>query len=244
MSVPVADYGTQVRLSATSAGGGPHAVDDNSPEEAGMTAGISLSVLDLVPVSAGEGIEDAFAKSIELALLAERLGFHRFWIGEHHCVDGLGSSRPAILMAAVAARTDRLRIGAGGILLANKSALAAAEEINTLLALFPGRIDIALGRGTGFHDSVRHALAGSGWEPEPEAFATRFADLRSLLAGDMRMPELAGALTVTPPSPPPPAALWMLASSPAGAARAGSLGMPLAFAHHLNGAQTLAAMDR
>ncbi|MES1248152.1 MAG: MsnO8 family LLM class oxidoreductase, partial [Actinomycetota bacterium] len=119
---------------------------------------VPLSVLDLAPVVAGGSVEQAVRNSLDLAQHAERLGFNRFWLAEHHNSTGIASAATSVLIAHVAGHTERIRVGAGGIMLPNHSPLVIAEQFGTLEALFPGRIDLGLGRAPGTDQLTMLAL--------------------------------------------------------------------------------------
>src|SRR6478736_5122499 len=120
-----------------------------------------LSVLDLAPVGQGTTAAQALAASVDLARLAERLGYHRLWVAEHHNMPGIASSSPAVLIAHIAAATDRIRVGAGGVMLPNHAALVVAEQFGMLEALHAGRIDLGLGRAPGTDPLTAAALRRS-----------------------------------------------------------------------------------
>ncbi|MEV0063296.1 LLM class flavin-dependent oxidoreductase [Nocardia sp. NPDC050718] len=118
-----------------------------------------LSILDRSRVRRGQSHADALRDTVEFAQLAERWGYHRFWVAEHHSVPGVAGTAPTVLVAAVAAATARIRVGTGGVMLPNHQPLVVAEQFGVLASLFPGRIDMGLGRSVGFTDGVRRALA-------------------------------------------------------------------------------------
>lgn len=184
-----------------------------------------LSVLDLVPVVEGGTVSDALARAADLAAHAEKLGFVRYWTAEHHGMPGIASAATAVVLAHVGAATHHIRIGAGGIMLPNHAPLAIAEQFGTLSALFPGRIDLGLGRAPGSDQRVAQAmrrnLAGGA-----DAFPQDVMELQAFLAGDERLPFQAtpGAGENVP--------LWILGSSLYGAQLAAALGLPYAFASH------------
>jgi luciferase family oxidoreductase group 1 len=180
---------------------------------------VRLSLLDRSRIRAGEPDSAALTRTVERARRAERLGYHRFWVAEHHAVPGIASGAPTVLMAAVAAATGRIRVGSGGIMLPNHQPLVVAEQVATLAALHPGRIDVGVGRTPGFTEPVRRALRTGGDDgPDDTAFAADLRELRGYLDGT-------GAVTVRPrPSAPPP--LFVLATG-AGLRVAGDLGLPV-----------------
>ncbi len=174
-----------------------------------------LSLLDRSRTRAGYPDADGLTGSVERAVWAEELGYDRFWVAEHHAVPGIASGSPPVLMAAVGAATSRIRIGSGGIMLPHHQPIVVAEQVRMLEALHPGRVDVGLGRSSGFTAPVREALRET-----PDA-ADRFADdvreLRDLLAGR-------GAVTVRPAGGPVP--MYLLATG-RGVPLAAELGLPV-----------------
>ncbi|NMH90104.1 MsnO8 family LLM class oxidoreductase [Pseudonocardia bannensis] len=146
-----------------------------------MLESVRLSLLDRSRTRAGEPDAIALRDTVERAVRAERLGYHRFWVAEHHGVPGIASGSPPVLMAAVAARTERIRVGSGGVMLPNHQPLVVAEQFAMLEALFPGRIDLGVGRSLGFTPPVRRALRRAA--DEPDTFTEDLAELRSYLDG-------------------------------------------------------------
>ncbi|HZP29732.1 MAG TPA: LLM class flavin-dependent oxidoreductase, partial [Acidimicrobiia bacterium] len=194
-----------------------------------------LSVLDLAPVGQGSTPADALRHSVELARLAERRGYARVWVAEHHNMPGIASSSPPVLIAHLAAVTTHLRVGAGGVMLPNHSSLVVAEQFGMLEALHPGRIDLGIGRAPGTDPVTAAALRrtpnGSGADDFPE-------QLRDLLAYfEGTHPQI----TAVPGRGYRPA-LWMLGSSDYSAQVAGILGLPFSFAHHFASQNTIAAL--
>lgn len=189
---------------------------------AGMTR---FSLLDLVPVREGQDDAAALRDAADLATHAEELGFHRYWVAEHHGMPGIASAATAVVLAHIGAATSTIRIGAGGIMLPNHAPLIIAEQFGTLEALFPGRVDLGLGRAPGSDQRVAQAmrrnLAGG-----PDQFPRDVMELQALLAGDDRLPVHAtpGAGSNVP--------LYILGSSLFGAQLAAALGLPYAFASH------------
>ncbi len=185
----------------------------------------SLSVLDLATVAEGSTPAQALADTLEHARLAERLGFARFWVAEHHAMASVASSAPAVLIAHLAARTSTIRVGAGGVMLPNHAPIVLAEQFATLEALNPGRIDLGVGRAPGTDPLTTRALRRSsslGHDTFPD-------DLVELL--DYFSPSRS---THPVPNPGPGYApeVWILGSSTYGAQVAGRLGLPFAFAYH------------
>ncbi|WP_274915564.1 LLM class flavin-dependent oxidoreductase [Streptomyces sp. WZ-12] len=228
--------------------------DDGIRATAPGTAPVPLSVLDLVTVGAGNTATDAVRTSVELARTAERRGFHRYWVAEHHSMPGVASSSPAVLLAHLAAHTDRIRLGSGGVMLPNHAPLVIAEQFGTLEAMAPGRIDLGLGRAPGTDGATAAALRrterlheGADEFPQQLAELTRFLD-DDFPAGHpyARIHAVPGPVQATAPggvqSPHRPP-LWLLGSSGFSAQLAGTLGLPFAFAHHFSAANTLPALD-
>ena len=188
---------------------------------------VPLSILDLAPVSAGSTPAQALRDSTELAVLADRIGYARFWVAEHHNTDAFMSSATSLLLGHVAQHTSRIRLGAGGVMLPNHAPLMVAEYYGTLATLYGDRIDLGLGRAPGTDPLTASALRrGTG---ELDTFARDVADLYAYLddppeAGRRRVRALPGEGTKVP--------LWMLGSSLGGASVAALLGLPFVFASH------------
>jgi luciferase family oxidoreductase group 1 len=196
---------------------------------------LPISVLELAPVGAGSTPADALAGAVDLARLAERLGYRRLWVAEHHNMPGIASSSPAVLIAHLAACTSTIRIGAGGVMLPNHASLVVAEQFGMLEALHPGRIDLGLGRAPGTDPVTAAALRRS-----PALAADEFPEqLRDLfLFFDGAHPQI----TAVPGRGYRPA-VWLLGSSGFSARAAGALGLPFSFAHHFASHNTVAALD-
>jgi len=186
---------------------------------------IPLSVLDLIPVREGGSVSEALASAASLARAAEAAGYKRFWVAEHHGMDGIAGGATAVTLAHIGHATSTIRIGAGGIMLPNHNPFVIAEQFGTLDALFPGRIDLGLGRAPGADSRIGQALRKDLMRAS-EYFPQDVVELRALVTGE---PEL--ALRATPGFG---AALefWILGSSLFGASLAAALGMPYAFASH------------
>ncbi|MCK7628109.1 LLM class flavin-dependent oxidoreductase [Streptomyces sp. RS10V-4] len=228
--------------------------DDGIRGTALGTAPVPLSVLDLVTVGAGSTATAAVRTAVDLARTAERRGFHRYWVAEHHSMPGVASSSPAVLLAHLAAHTTRIRLGSGGVMLPNHAPLVIAEQFGTLEAMAPGRIDLGLGRAPGTDGATAAALRRAerlheGAEEFPQQLAelTRFLD-DSFPDGHpyARIHAVPGPVQATAPggvqSPHRPP-LWLLGSSGFSARLAGTLGLPFAFAHHFSAANTVPALD-
>ncbi|WP_425099882.1 LLM class flavin-dependent oxidoreductase [Tropicibacter sp. S64] len=183
------------------------------------------SLLDLSPVPEGFTAADALRNTGDLAQHAERLGYHRYWMAEHHNMPGIASAATAVLIGHVAGLTKTMRVGAGGIMLPNHAPLAVAEAFGTLATLYPGRIDLGLGRAPGGDQAVMQALGVH--HARAENFHNEVAELRELFGPenpDRRVRALPGEGTGVP--------LWILGSSLHGAQVAAMLGLPYAFASH------------
>ena len=203
---------------------------------------IPLSVLDLVPVGEGVPATDAVHAGLELARTADRLGFTRYWLAEHHGMPGIASSAPAVLIAAVAAATRDIRVGSGGVMLPNHPPLVVAEQFGTLAALYPGRIDLGLGRAPGTDPHTAAALRRSA-TPAADDFPDQLGELGCFLAGEWPPGHPYARIRAVPHADVPPV-IWLLGSSLYSAELAGLLGMPFAFAHHFSAANTLPALAR
>jgi luciferase family oxidoreductase group 1 len=186
---------------------------------------IRLSVLDLVPVREGGTVAEAMAATTELAQVAETAGYHRFWVAEHHAMDGIAGGATAVVLAHLGNATSTIRIGSGGIMLPNHTPFQIAEQFGTLDALFPGRVDLGLGRAPGAGPELQRALR-KDLHRAAEMFPQDVVELRALLAGD------AGAGIRATPGHGAAVELWMLGSSLFGARLAAMLGLPYAFASH------------
>ena len=188
---------------------------------------IPVSILDLASITSGGTPSDAFARTVALARESDRLGFHRFWLAEHHNLDGIASAATAVLIGHVAEKTTRIRVGSGGVMLPNHAPLVVAEQFGTLETLYPGRIDLGLGRAPGTDGVTAHALRGANAGMEPD-FAELLAELRGYLAparDGQRVRAIPGqGLDHIP--------IWLLGSSGYSAQLAGQLGLPFAFASH------------
>ena len=186
-----------------------------------------LSVLDQSPVSSGSTAADALRDTVALAQAAERLGYSRYWLAEHHGTPGLAGCAPEVMVARVAAATSTIRVGAGGILLSHYSARKVAEVFGVLAALFPGRIDLGIGRADGASPAAVAALAAGSAEGAAHPFGRKLADLLSDLDRQESRP---GAVAEGSEGPD----VWLLASSSDGAGAAASLGLPLCFAQFIS----------
>jgi luciferase family oxidoreductase group 1 len=189
----------------------------------------ALSVLDQSPVPAGSSAAQALANTVALARRCELLGYRRYWLAEHHATGGLAGPAPEVMVARVAAATERIRVGSGGVMLPHYSALKVAEEFHVLECLFPGRIDLGLGRAPGGTPLSTMALRTG---PEPR-YGPQVADLIGFLEDRLDPSHPFAALRATPvPSAPPP--VWLLGSSEYSALVAAALGTGFSFAHFIH----------
>lgn len=186
---------------------------------------IPLSILDLTPIRRGGTIADTFGETLALAQAAERLGYHRYWLVEHHNTPAVAGAATAVLMAHVAAHTKSIRIGAGGIMLPNHAPLMVAEQFGTLAALHPGRIDLGLGRGINSDPDTLKAL-----RRQPGDMAEFPRDVEELLA--FLNPTLPQQKVRAIPGEGSNVPVWILGSSIGGADLAARLGLPFAYASH------------
>lgn len=197
---------------------------------------IPLSVVDLMPSRDGESPSQTMADTLELARAAETAGYRRYWIAEHHNSEGLASSATVVVMAEVAAATERIRVGAGGIMLPNHAPYVVAEQFGTLEAFHPGRIDLGLGRAPGTDPFTSQALQRSA--AGAAEFPQEVAQVRAFLgpvAPDQRVRALPGQNSNVP--------VFILGSSTYGATLAAQLGLPYVFASHFAPDQLLVALD-
>lgn len=182
------------------------------------------SVLDLAPVAEGSDTREAIASSVSLAQKAESWGYSRYWLAEHHNMSGIASAATSVLIGHIAAATTTIRVGAGGIMLPNHAPLAIAEQFGTLATIFPGRIDLGLGRAPGGDMAVARALRRAG---SPDDFPADVVELMGYLGAPVP-----GAPVVAHPGQDTHVPVWMLGSSLFGAQLAAHLGLPYAFASH------------
>jgi luciferase family oxidoreductase group 1 len=186
---------------------------------------LPLSILDLVPVPAGSHPADALRHSLELARHAERLGYTRYWVAEHHNMTGIASAATSVVIGYLAAGTSTIRIGSGGVMLPNHSPLVIAEQFGTLECLYPGRIDLGLGRAPGTDPHASRAM-----RRDPRASDSFPADVQELQA--LLGPVQPGQLIQAVPGGGLQVPLWILGSSLFGSQLAAALGLPYAFASH------------
>jgi luciferase family oxidoreductase group 1 len=197
---------------------------------------VPLSVLDLAPIVQGGTPAQAFRNSADLARHAERMGYHRFWVAEHHGIPGVASAATAVVIAHVAGNTSTIRVGAGGIMLPNHAPLLIAEQFGTLEALFPGRIDLGLGRAPGSDQLTARALRRG--HAAADAFPNDVAELIALLD-----PPAPGQIVHAVPGEGTQVPIWILGSSLFGAQLAAAMGLPFAFASHFAPTQMMQAIE-
>ena len=202
---------------------------------------IPLSVLDLCPVPTGESTGEALRRSVDLARHAERWGFTRYWVAEHHNMPGIASSAPAVLAGQLASATSAIRVGSGGVMLPNHAPLAVAEQFGTLEAMHPGRIDLGIGRAPGTDPATARALRRSADGLAPADFAAQLAELRGYFAGQSAASSSTGQIRAIPAEGNEPA-VWLLGSTGYSAELAGVLGLPFAFAYHFSPANARPAL--
>lgn len=203
---------------------------------------IPLNVLDLASRPAGGSNADAVAGTVRLAQQAERLGYRRFWVAEHHGMPAIASSAPAVLIAGVAAATERIRVGSGGVMLPNHAPLVVAEQFGTLRALYGDRIDLGIGRAPGTDGATAMALRRSAEGLGVDDFPQQLLDLFGFFYGGMSDANPLHGITAVPGLGDAPQ-VWLLGSSGYSAQVAAALGLPFAFAHHFAGENTEAALD-
>jgi luciferase family oxidoreductase group 1 len=197
---------------------------------------VPLSILDLVPVILGETPREALRKSLELAQHAEKFGYTRYWVAEHHNMTGIASAATSVVIGYLAGGTATIRIGSGGIMLPNHSPLVIAEQFGTLESLYPGRIDLGLGRAPGTdHRTLRALRRDTG---RADDFPQDVLELQHFLA-----PAESGQVVRAVPGAGTKVPIWILGSSTYGAQLAASLGLPYAFASHFAPDALLVALD-
>lgn len=198
---------------------------------------IALSMLDLVPVREGRSVADALAVALQTAQHAERLGFTRYWLAEHHNMAGIASSATAVLVGHIAGGTERIRVGSGGVMLPNHAPLVVAEAFGTLAELYPGRIDLGLGRAPGTDPLTMRALRRDRIETADD-FPRDVAELQRLL--DRPQP---GQKLIANPGAGTRVPIWLLGSSLFSAQLAAERGLPYAFASHFAPGLLLQAIE-
>ncbi|HEX8463413.1 MAG TPA: LLM class flavin-dependent oxidoreductase [Abditibacterium sp.] len=190
-----------------------------------LSARLPFSLLDLVPITQGSDAGQALKNSLDLARHAETWGYNRFWVAEHHNMPGIAGAATAVVLGHIAGGTSQIRVGSGGIMLPNHAPLVIAEQFGTLESLFPGRIDLGLGRAPGTDQITARALRRDG--NRADSFPQDVVELQNYLAPatpNQRVRAVPGAGTQVP--------IWLLGSSVYSASLAGTLGLPFAFASH------------
>ena len=197
---------------------------------------IPFSVLDLAPIPQGSDAAQSFRNTADLAQHAERWGYKRYWLAEHHGMPGIASAATSVLIGHVAGKTETIRVGAGGIMLPNHSPLVIAEQFGTLESLYPGRIDLGLGRAPGSDQATARALRRN-LESDADQFPQDVVELMDFMSDEprQRVRAVPGKGTKVP--------VWILGSSLFGAQLAAMLGLPYAFASHFAPAQMMQAIE-
>ncbi|KUG08652.1 LLM class flavin-dependent oxidoreductase [Solirubrum puertoriconensis] len=199
-------------------------MESNSP--------LRLSVLDQSPIRAGATPRQAIQETIELARLADRLGYHRYWVSEHHNTASLASSTPEVLIAHLAGQTERIRVGSGGVMLPHYSALKVAENFRMLETLFPGRIDLGIGRAPGSDRFTAHVLNPNNTFRD-EDFAEQLMDLKAFLRDEVVEDTIHAKVKAMPQADTVPEP-WLLSSSGQSGLFAAHLGLAFSFAQFIN----------
>jgi luciferase family oxidoreductase group 1 len=200
---------------------------------------IRISILDLAPITVGGSPTESLRNTLDLAQHAEKWGYHRFWLAEHHNMPGIASSATSVVIGHVAGGTKTIRVGSGGIMLPNHAPLVIAEQFGTLESLYPGRIDLGLGRAPGTDQLTAYALRRER-RSDGQDFPEQLAELRayfdpSLASGGMPVRAIPGEGLNIP--------IWLLGSSGFSAQLAGQLGLPFAFASHFSPEYTIPALQ-
>ncbi|HWF51964.1 MAG TPA: LLM class flavin-dependent oxidoreductase [Solirubrobacteraceae bacterium] len=206
---------------------------------------LPISVLDQSPIPEGLSGAEALRNSIDLARLAEALGYRRYWVAEHHGTPGLASASPEALIGPIAAATEKIRVGSGGVMLPHYSPLKVAETFTALAGIFPGRIDLGFGRAPGTDPMTTYALQRDRREAAPDDFPEQMAELLGYLNDDLPASHPFARLAATLPGLPERPEPWLLGSSPQSGIWAAELGLPYAFADFINsGGAEIAAQYR
>src|SRR5689334_16669776 len=217
----------------------------------GEMSSLALSVLDLVPVRSDQSSADAVAATLDLARAADRLGYRRYWVAEHHNMPAVAATNPPVLIGLIGGQTSRIRVGSGGVMLPNHAPLVVAEQFALLEAAFPGRVDLGIGRAPGTDPVTSWALrhGAGGVDGDMNEAVNRFPEyVDNVLA--MMEPSGVGlplrgrthVLKATPLAGSVPQ-IWLLGSSDYSARLAAEKGMPYVFAHHFSGSGTAEALD-
>jgi luciferase family oxidoreductase group 1 len=208
-----------------------------------LTTGVRLSVLDLVPVRVDQSTPDALAATLQLAQTAERLGYTRYWVAEHHNMPSVAATSPPVLIALLGAHTSHLRLGSGGVMLPNHAPLAVAEQFALLEAAYPGRIDLGIGRAPGSDPVTSYMLRRPAGRDDrdidnfPE-YLDHVVALMSPRGGRVALPQQQEYVLKATPAADGEPRLWLLGSSAYSAHLAAAKGLPYVFAHHFTGKGT------
>ncbi|UOQ47083.1 LLM class flavin-dependent oxidoreductase [Gracilibacillus caseinilyticus] len=194
---------------------------------------VTFSVLDLAPVLEGHEPGLSFQNSADLAQYVESLGYHRYWLAEHHNMPGIASSATSLIISHIASHTSKIRVGSGGIMLPNHAPLVIAEQFGTLDALYPDRIDLGLGRAPGSDQATAYALRRT-LNSSADDFPNQVEELEAYFAGEARVKAVPGMGANVP--------LWLLGSSDFSARLAAEKGLPFAFASHFSPDYTIPAL--
>ncbi len=197
-----------------------------------MPSKLILSVVDQSPVRAGGTAGDALRETIDLAMAVEELGYRRYWVAEHHSIANFAGTSPEILTGQIASRTSTIRVGTGGVMLSHYSSFKVAENFRMLESLFPGRIDLGIGRAPGSDQLTAAALAYPGHPRDISHFPRQITDLLGYLSGSLEEGHPFTSVRAGPSSNPPSAPqVWLLGSRQESAFMAAQLGLPFAYAH-------------
>jgi luciferase family oxidoreductase group 1 len=195
---------------------------------------LRLNVLDQSPISEGSTGPDALHNTLDLARLTDRLGYHRYWVAEHHGTPTLACASPEVLIGPIAAGTERIRVGSGGVMLPHYSPLSVAERFSILSGLYPDRIDLGIGRAPGTDQLTMLALQRDRRQPAPDDFPQQLTELLAYLEDRMPEDHPFARLSASLPGVPHRPEVWLLGSSPQSAIWAGELGLPYSFADFIN----------
>jgi len=190
---------------------------------------LHLSILDQSPIPEGLTVGDALRNSVDLARLADGVGYHRYWLAEHHGTPGLASASPEVMIGPIASTTSQIRVGTGGVMLPHYSPLKVAETFSMLSGLYPGRIDLGLGRAPGTSQAIAHALQRDRRQPPPDDFPQQLVELLDYF-GPTHDGPFRQLRNVNFHAPEP----WLLGSSPQSAIWAAEFGLPYCFADFIN----------
>jgi luciferase family oxidoreductase group 1 len=199
-----------------------------------VSSNLRLSVLDQTPVSEGSTAAEALRNSVDLARLADGLGYHRYWVAEHHGGELVAGPSPEVLIGPIAAATERMRIGSGGVMLPHYSPLKVAESFGVLAGLYPGRIDLGIGRAAGTDPMTTHALQRDRSRALPDDFPEQLAELLGYFERSFPADHPLARLAASLPGNPEVPEVWLLGSSEQSALWAGELGLRYAFADFIN----------